>query len=114
MYRQYESGGDDFKWQVFPEEYTVCLKLNVEDWRVIVPYYSGLFAELINLEDVKDFQAIADEQDIYKLIWLEMETITGSKLMIGRLILKLLSNILIECVKKRCQIILLPLLSPEN
>ena len=79
MYRQYESGGDDFKWQVFPEEYTVCLKLNVEDWRVIVPYYSGLFAELINLEDVKDFQAIADEQDIYKLIWLEMETITGSK-----------------------------------
>ena len=79
MYRQYVSGGDDYKWQVFPEEYTVCLKLNVEDWKVIVPYYSGLFAELINLEDVKDFQAIADEQDIYKLIWLEMETITGSK-----------------------------------
>ena len=79
MYNQYQSGGDDFKWQVFPEEYTVCLKLNVEDWKVIVPYYSGLFAELINLEDVKDFQAIADEQDIYKLIWLEMETITGSK-----------------------------------
>lgn len=79
MYRQYQSGGDDFKWQVFPEEYTVCLKLNIEDWKVIVPYYSGLFAELINLEDVKDFQAIADEQDIYKLIWIEMETIAGSK-----------------------------------
>ena len=79
MYRQYESGGADYKWQIFPEEYAICMKQNVEDWKICVPYFSGLFNELINLEDVKDVQAIADEQDIYKLIWLELETISGSK-----------------------------------
>ena len=28
--------------------------------------------------DLDDLQAIADQQDIYKMIWLELETITGS------------------------------------
>ena len=79
MYRRYQEDSQNYKWQIFPEEYTACFKQNVEDWRICVPYYVGLFNELINLEDVKDVQAIADEQDIYKLIWLELETIDGSK-----------------------------------
>lgn len=79
MYRQYQSDQQNYRWQIFPEEYAVCLKQNIEDWKICIPYFSGLFNELINLEDVKDVQAIADEQDIYKLIWLELETISGSK-----------------------------------
>lgn len=79
MYKQYQKDAQNYRWQIFPEEYTACFKQNVEDWRICIPFYVGLFNELINLEDVKDVQAIADEQDIYKLIWLELETITGSK-----------------------------------
>ena len=79
MYEQYLKDSQNYRWQVFPEEYTACFKQNIEDWKICIPFYVGLFNELINLEDVKDVQAIADEQDIYKLIWLELETITGSK-----------------------------------
>lgn len=79
MYKTYQSQGNAARWQAMPDEYAVCMKQNIEDWKVIVPPFSGLFMELINLEDVKDIQAIADAQDIYKLVWLEMETLDGSK-----------------------------------
>lgn len=79
MYRRYESEGNNAKWQIVPEEYSVCLKQEIADWQTIVPPYSGLFNELINLEDVKDVQAIADEQDIYKMLWVELETLPNAK-----------------------------------
>lgn len=79
MYRVYESEGNNARWQIVPEEYAVCLKQEIADWQTIVPPYSGLFNELINLEDVKDVQAIADEQDIYKMIWVELATLPNAK-----------------------------------
>lgn len=79
MYRAYESGGNNAKWQPMPDEYAVCLKARAEDWETVLPVYSGLLNSIINLIDLEDIQAVADEQEIYKMIWLEMETITGSK-----------------------------------
>lgn len=79
MYRAYESGGSAAKWQPMPDEYAVCLKARAEDWETVLPVYSGLLNSIINLIDLEDIQAIADEQEIYKMIWLEMETLTGSK-----------------------------------
>lgn len=76
MYTAYTSKG--MKWQTMPEKYAVCLKARAEDWETVVPVFSGLLNSLINLLDLEDIQAIADEQQIYKLIWLEMETLTGS------------------------------------
>ena len=61
-----------------PDEYAVCLKARAEDWETVVPPFSGLLSGIINLIDLDDLQAIADQQDIYKMIWLELETITGS------------------------------------
>ena len=76
MYRQYESDG--IKYQPIPDEYCVCLKSRPEDWETVLPIASGLLNSIINLIDSEDIQAIADEQEIYKMIWLEMETLTGA------------------------------------
>ena len=78
MYRAYEADTTAGKWQPMPDEYCICLKARAEDWETVVPPYSGLFNSLINLLDLEDIQAIADEQQIYKMIWLEMETLQGS------------------------------------
>lgn len=78
MYRAYESEGNAGKWQPMPDEYAICLKARAEDWETVVPIFSGLLSGIINLIDLDDIQAIADEQEIYKMIWLEMETIQGS------------------------------------
>ena len=78
MYRAYESDTTAGKYQPMPDEYAVCFKARAEDWETVVPVFSGLLSGIINLIDLDDLQAIADEQDIYKMIWLELETITGS------------------------------------
>ena len=76
MYRQYESDG--IKYQPMPDEYCVCLKSRPEDWETVLPIASGLLNSIINLIDSEDIQAVADAQEIYKMIWLEMETLTGA------------------------------------
>ena len=76
MYRQYESDG--IKYQPMPDEFAVCLKSRPEDWETLLPIASGLLNSIINLIDLEDIQAIADEQEIYKMIWLQMETLTGA------------------------------------
>ena len=76
MYRAYESTG--VKYQNLPPEYCVVLKSRPEDWETVVPIFSGMLNSIINLIDLEDIQAIADEQEIYKMIWLEMETLTGA------------------------------------
>ncbi len=72
MYKQFESDGN--KWQLVPAEYSLCLKANAADFETVVPVFSGMLNSVIALADQEDIQAIADEQSIYKLIWMEMET----------------------------------------
>ena len=67
MYSAY--GGDNAnKWQPMPDEYALCTKYRVESWETVCPPYSGLFMDLIGLLNLADVQAVADEQQIYKLI----------------------------------------------
>ena len=75
MYKEYLKDTINNRWMLMPEKYTACFKHNVEDWMVIVPPFSGLLNDIIALEDTKNVQAIADEQDIYKMIYLSMETL---------------------------------------
>lgn len=79
MYKEYQKDTMNGRWQIVPEEYSCCLKYSAEDWQLHILPFMGLLPDLIQLEDVKDIQAIADAQAIYKLVWLELETITGSK-----------------------------------
>lgn len=77
LYKEY--GGDNQKrWQYFPDEYAVCFKLRSDDWETVVPPLVGLFNSLLNLSDLEDIEAIADEQQIYKMLWLELETLNGT------------------------------------
>lgn len=79
MYRAYESDTVNGRWQPMPDENCVCLKVNVDDYEIPLPPYLGLFNSIINLTDLEDIQAIADEQQIYKLITATIPTIDGSK-----------------------------------
>ena len=77
MYSAY--GGDNKnKWQAMPDEYAFCTKARVETWETVVPIYSGLFIDLIGLLNLADVQAVADEQQIYKLITATIPTISGA------------------------------------
>lgn len=73
MYSAYMS--TNVKYQPMPDEYAVCLKSRPETWDIELPVASGLLNGIISLVDSEDLQAISDEIDIYKMIWLEMETI---------------------------------------
>lgn len=73
-----ESQRDNIKYKTIPPEYGICLKAHPEDWETVVPVYSGLLNSIISLIDQEDIAAIADEQSIYKMIWMELETISGS------------------------------------
>ena len=79
LYREY-GGNNANRWQIIPEQYSVCLKYSIEDWQTLVPPFSGAFMDIINLEDIKDTQAIADEQEIYKLLYYKLNLLSGSKM----------------------------------
>lgn len=77
MYKAF-GGNNENRWQQMPDEYCVCFKLRAEDWETVVPPLIGIFNSLINLSDLEDIEAIADEQVIYKLLWLELQTLNNT------------------------------------
>lgn len=78
MYNAY-NGVNDQRWQPMPDENCVCMKLNIDDWEIPIPPYIGLFDSLINLEDLKEITAIADEQEIYKLLSFKVPLLKNSE-----------------------------------
>lgn len=78
MYKAY-GGNNQNKWQPMPDEYALCTKSRMESWETVVPIYSGLFVDLIGLLNLADIQAIADEQQIYKMIVATIPTLSGAK-----------------------------------
>lgn len=79
MYRRYQTEGNAGRWQIMPDEYAACFKYRSYNWEDIIPPFSGILPDLINLNDVNDIAAVADRLDVYKLIYLKLKTITGSK-----------------------------------
>lgn len=76
MYNEYIK--TEKKWQQMPAKYSVCLKARAEDWELITPPLVGLFESLLNLLELEDVQAIANEEQIYKLLVATIPTISGS------------------------------------
>ena len=77
MYTAY--GGDNSKkFQPMPDEHTLCTKYRVESWETVCPVFSGLLLDLIGLLNLSDVQAVADEQQIYKLITATIPLLNGS------------------------------------
>lgn len=79
MYNAYLRDTVNGKWQPIPDENCICFKVDAENWQTVVPPFSGMFNSVINTIDVEDVQAIAEKQDIYKMLWLELETMGNSK-----------------------------------
>lgn len=78
MYKAYLNDRTNGKWQEVPIEYSVCLKMNIDEWEYPIPPYVNLFNSLINLEDLNEIMAVADEEKIYKMIALKMPLLKGS------------------------------------
>lgn len=79
MYKAYQKDTRNELWQVIPDEYSVCLKFSYHDWQTIAPPFSGLLESVISLCDLESIQAIADKQDIYKMVYLKIPTLSGAK-----------------------------------
>ena len=79
MYNAY-NGENANRWQQMPDEYALCTKYRTESWETICPPYSGLFTDLIGLLNLQDIQAVADEQQIYKLITATIPRIDGTNI----------------------------------
>lgn len=70
MWNEYQTSG--VQWQTVPQEVSVCLKFRAEDWETIIPPFSGLFSAFLGLLEEEDVQAIASEEEIYKLLVLTL------------------------------------------
>lgn len=78
MWKAYQKDTTNGKWQSMPAENCICFKVNIDDWEYPLPPYMAMFNSLINLCDMEDIQAIAEEQQIYKLIVGKLETLSNA------------------------------------
>ena len=77
MYDAYQSSGD--KWQVMPDEYCFCIKFNTNDDLLEIPPLVGLFESLLDMLNMADVSNLEAEQSIYKMIYMQIPTISNSK-----------------------------------
>ena len=70
MYNNYLKDGQ--KWQEVGEQ-GICIKFR-DDWELVVPPFSGMFIDLMNLLTLQDLQSVKDEQDVFKLVYAKLET----------------------------------------
>jgi hypothetical protein len=77
MYDEYQK--TNVKYVHCPDEYATCFKFRTDIWDTVVPPFVSLFLQLASLEDLVDIQAEADALSIYKLIYLPLKVISGSK-----------------------------------
>ena len=77
MWNEYQSSG--VKWVTMPQEYSVCLKFRAEDWETVLPPFAGLFSSFLGLLEEEDVQAIASEEEIYKLLVYTLPLFYNSK-----------------------------------
>ena len=75
LYNNYQNG--ESKWQEVGEN-GICIKFR-DDWELIVPPFSGLFLDLINLSNLSELQAVMDEQSVFKLVYAKLETLSNAK-----------------------------------
>lgn len=76
MWQEYQSSGE--KWQPIDPAYSACFKYASYDWSTILSPLSGLFSSLIDLLDVSDLQAVANQQQIFKMIYLKLKPLSNS------------------------------------
>ncbi len=76
MYAEYQRTNQ--KWIHVPDEYAVCFKFRSDLWDLAISPLAPLLIQFANLEDNIDQQAVADELNIFKLVYLPMKTLSGA------------------------------------
>ena len=76
MWSEYQSSG--VQWITVPQEYSVCLKFRAEDYETVIPPFAGLLSSFLGLLEEEDVQAVASEEEIYKLLVMTLPLISGS------------------------------------
>lgn len=66
--RNYDNDAREYQWQEMPPEYACCMKINLENYEYAIPPLLPLFNSLLNLEDMKNVQALVEAAKIYKLL----------------------------------------------
>lgn len=66
------------RWQELDRNRTICLKVNIEDHKLVIPPFVPLFEMIIDLVDLQSIQAVKDDLSIYKLLVARMETLNGT------------------------------------
>ncbi len=77
MYKEYER--TNVRYIHCPDEYASCFKFRTDTWDTAIPPFLPLFLELAGLEDLIDIQSAADALSIYKLIYMPIKTLQGTK-----------------------------------
>ena len=77
MYKEYKD--TNIKYIHVPGEYSVCFKFRTDLVNLIVPPFVTLFLQIASLEDLIDIQAEADALSIYKLIYMPLNVLSGTK-----------------------------------
>lgn len=67
QYNKYKKNGQDFRWQKINPLKGICFKFE-ESLIYPLPAFSGLFTQLLGLEDYKDLQEESSRSNNYKLI----------------------------------------------
>lgn len=78
MYAEYQKNTQN-KYIHCPDEYASVFKFRTDTWDTCIPPLLPIFLSLTNLEDLVDIQAEADELSIYKLIYMPLKILSGSK-----------------------------------
>lgn len=79
MYKEYLRDKTNNRWLPVPDEYCICFKVNIDDPLIPTVPYQVMFNSMINLADLEDIEATADEQRIYKLITATIPLLSGSE-----------------------------------
>ena len=77
MYQEYKT--TNVKYIHVPGEYAVCFKFRTDTPNLVVPPFAPLFLQIASLEDLIDIQAEADALSIYKLIYMPLKVLSGTK-----------------------------------
>lgn len=78
MWDKFNADTRNNRWQRLPEENMFCLKFRSEDYDMVVPPFTGIFNGALSLIGLEDIQSTQDEQQVYKMVYLPMKTISGS------------------------------------
>lgn len=67
------------RWQELDPQRTMCLKVNIDDMKLVLPPYLGLFEMVIDNVDLQSIQALKDELSIYKLLVARLKPLANAK-----------------------------------